>query len=76
MRRDDDGEVDGVVADEGAAGNALLIKSSSAVVMRRSWSRCAVLVVRSRVCECSKRLHVTFVGRGFGPPNALRARVL
>lgn len=26
MRRDDDGEVDEVVAGEGAAGNALLIK--------------------------------------------------
>ena len=42
MRRDDDGEVDDVVAGEGAAGNAFLIKV--VVVMRRSWSQCAVLV--------------------------------
>ena len=48
MRRDgDDGEVDGVVAGEGAAGNAFSIKE--VVVMRRSCSRSAVLVMRSRV---------------------------
>lgn len=36
MRRDDDGEVDGVVADEGAAGNAFAIKVVVVVTMRRS----------------------------------------
>ena len=37
MRRDDDGEVDDVMADEGAAGNAFVIKVVVVVVtMRRS----------------------------------------
>jgi hypothetical protein len=36
MRRDDDGEVDNVVADEGAAGNAFAIKVVVVVTMRRS----------------------------------------
>ena len=36
MRRDDDGEVDDVVAGEGAAGNAFVIKVVVVVTMRRS----------------------------------------
>ena len=61
MRRGDDGEVDDVVAGEGAAGNAFCIKVVVVVVaMRRS--ACAWVVKRSRVRGCSQQMHVTGIG--------------
>ena len=62
MRRDNDGKVDGVVAGEGAAGNAFGIKVLVVVAMRRS--ACAWVVKRSRVRVRSvDKMHVTGIGR-------------
>jgi hypothetical protein len=57
MRRDGDGEVAAVVADEGAAGNAFGIKVRwvGDVATRCDAVRCAVMDRGRRGCDGSKR---------------------
>lgn len=77
MRRDDDdGEVDEVVAGEGAAGNALDIK-----VVGSGGDAPQLLAMRGACYEVAgasalRGMHVTRSRSRAAPPNALRARVL